>query len=93
MLKANDGRRTITCSDCQRNGDVKRLQLQSSCNGLEEKGECKETPVFINGVDHDGHRRLMRLVFILLFNIMQNQVLALQEKVDSDTMICDAERV
>ena len=70
-----------------------QASLQSSCNGHEEEGECKETPVFINGVDRDGHRRLMRQVFILLFNIIQNQVLALQEKVDSDTMICDAERV
>ena len=35
----------------------------------------------------------MRQVFIMLFNIMQNQVLSLQEKVDLDTMIRDAESV
>ena len=35
----------------------------------------------------------MSLVFIMLFNIMQNQVLSLQEKVDLDTMIRDAESV
>ena len=77
--------------------------MQSPCKRLEEEGDINTGAVVFEGISNtssSSHRyvfaatkRWKRLVVVMPFNVMQNQVLALQDKVDSDSIMRDPEKV
>ena len=96
-----------TCSQCQRKGHVKRF-CRVRARDLRKKANannhwCMNTGAVVEGIFNTSGsslrnvfaatNRWKRLVVIMLFNFMQNQVLALQENVESDSIIRGPDRV
>ena len=76
-----------TCSHCQHNSHIRGL-CRVRAMVLRKKTNAKKH-LYVN----TATKRSKELVVIMLFNFMQNQVLTLQENVDSDSVVRDPQRV